>query len=92
LNDVEAAQVLRELRHLQTAGTDLGMPHVRRMQGTELWELRIRGRVQHRIFYVALQGRRMLLLHSFAKKSHATPLREIATAESRLLDYRRRNG
>lgn len=90
LPGAERDRVARRLESLVLLGTDLGMPHVLRLQGSELWEFRVPGRIQHRIFYVALQGRRFLLLHAFTKKSQATPPREITTAESRLLDFRRR--
>jgi phage-related protein len=68
------------------------MPHVRPITGTELWELRIRGRTQHRVLYLAVAGRRLLLLHAFQKKTEHTPERAIATAQQRLADYRRRHG
>ena len=85
----DAARVEVELALLSEFGTDLGMPHARPI--TEgLWELRIRGRIQHRVMYVAIHGRRMLLLHAFTKKTEKTPAREIRVALDRLADYRRR--
>lgn len=86
----DGARAARELNLLERQGTRLEMPHVRPIQGTSLWELRIRGRIQHRVFYVAVQGRRILLLHAFMKKSQKTPLREIDIAQRRFLDYQRR--
>jgi phage-related protein len=79
------------LELLQIYGVRLGMPHARRLQGTDLWEIRTRGRVHHRILYVSVTRQRMLLLHGFTKKTEKTPAREIRTAEVRLKDYRERH-
>jgi phage-related protein len=92
LSKVDSVRVARELQLLQTVGIQLGMPHVRHLEGSELWELRIRGRLHHRILYVAIRGQRMLLLHGFTKKSEKTPTREIQTATNRLADFRERYG
>ncbi len=88
----DAAQVTYEVDLLATLGIALGMPHARPIQGSGLWELRSRDRNHHRIFYVAMRGRRMLLLHAFAKKTEKIPQREIRTAERRLVDYEGRFG
>lgn len=85
---VEANAVYRMLTALATQGTSLTFPQVRQLKGTNLWELRVRTRGNaHRVFYVALSGNGMLLLHAFAKKSDKTPQREIETAEQRLRGY-----
>ena len=90
LSDDDSARMAREFTLLQDYGIRLGMPHVRRLEGSDLWELRTRGRLHHRILYVAVSGRRMLLLHGFTKKTDRTPVREIETAKARLADYRER--
>ena len=92
LSDREAARVRASLFLLTESGTALSMPHVRRMEGTPLRELRVFGRIQHRVFYVAVRGRRFLLLHAFTKKTQRTPLRELRTAIQRLADYEERFG
>lgn len=92
LSKKEEARIARTLVMLERLGTQLGMPQAQKLQGSPLWELRIRGRTQHRVFYVAIHGRRILLLHAFEKKSQRTPLREIQTAEQRLRDYQERIG
>lgn len=92
LSDHEAGRVTAIIDLLAEYGTSLSGPHVRRIQGSRLWELRVRGRNHHRVFYVAAQDRRFVLLHAFAKKSQRTPQREIRTAERRLADYEERFG
>lgn len=83
--DARAVSQLIDL--LERQGISLGMPHARPIQGSRLWELRTRGSNHHRIFYVARSGQTFLLLHSFAKKTEKTPVREIRTAERRLADW-----
>ena len=92
LPEQDAAQVAFEIDLLGDFGTSLGMPHVRSIHGSKLWELRSRGRNHHRVFYVAVRGRTILLLHAFAKKTQKTPAREIKMAERRLVDYEGRSG
>ena len=50
-------------------GVKLGLPHVKKVVGTNLWELRILGGDSIRIFYIAAAGRMFLMLHGFIKKS-----------------------
>lgn len=83
----ERARVVDALDDLEEFGTSLTMPQVRLIQGTPLWELRVRGRIQHRVFYITITDRRILLLHAFTKKSQRTPPREIQTALGRLAEY-----
>jgi len=76
------ALLLRAIDLLQRYGLTLGDPHVR-LISDKLWELRAGA---GRIFYVALTGRRFILLHAYIKKSQKAPEREIETARRRLAD------
>lgn len=79
---IRAAYVrLTEL--VEEFGLDLRMPHSRAM-GSGLYELRPRGREGiARVFYCTLVGRRIIILHSFIKKTTGTPARELALARRR---------
>ena len=90
LSAADAARVTRELELLETLGIQLGMPHARPIEGTELWELRSRGRTHQRIIYVAITGQRMLLHRGFTKKTQTPPAREIRIANQWLADFRER--
>lgn len=58
----------------------VGMPHVRHLTDP-LWEMRLRGRDGiSRALYVAAQGRRVVVVRVFVKKTQATPRREIDLA------------
>lgn len=69
-------------------GIKLGLPHVKKVVETNLWELRILGGDSIRIFYVATSGKVFLLLHGFIKKSQKAPKKEIKIALERLKEYK----
>lgn len=69
-------------------GIKLGLPHVKKVIGTELWELRILGGDSVRVFYVTTSGRVFLLLHGFIKKSQKAPKQEIKIALARLKEFK----
>ena len=65
-------------------GPDLGMPHTRAM-GKGLFELRLKSKEGiGRVFFCNLPDRRIMMLHSFVKKSSKTPARELKVARERL--------
>ena len=83
-NDMQARFVhIAEL--LQDFGPQrVGLPHVRPLEG-KLWEMRMQGRDGiARAVYAAIQGRRLLVLHVFVKKTQTTPRKAIETALQRL--------
>jgi len=61
--------------------------HVKKLTGSDLWEYRILGSDNIRIFYVATPGKIFLLLHGFKKKKQKTPTKEIRIAKERLQEY-----
>jgi len=79
------ARLLRLLETVETVGLEaLRAPHVRHLDG-KLWELRVRadGGIARGI-YVTAAGRRVVVLHVFAKKSRKTPRRALAIARERM--------
>ncbi len=68
---------------LEEFGLDLRMPHSRAMGGG-LFELRPKGREGiARVFYCMKVGRKIVVLHSFIKKTNETPKRELDLAHRR---------
>jgi phage-related protein len=78
------AKVYATIELLKQFGISIGSPHVKKLTGTSLWELRILGSDNTRIFYIACTGKVFLLLHGFKKKKNKTDRREIKIAEERL--------
>ena len=79
------ARMLRLLETVENVGLEaLRAPHVRHLEG-KLWELRVRAEDGNaRGIYVTAAGRRLVVLHVFAKKSRKTPSRALATARERM--------
>lgn len=89
--DVKAQnKIIQVLSLLKEFGINLGMPHSKKLSGTPLWELRILGNDNIRIFYITQSGKTFLLLHAFQKKKQKTDKKEIKIALDRLMDYKSR--
>ncbi|MFA6376532.1 MAG: type II toxin-antitoxin system RelE/ParE family toxin [Candidatus Paceibacterota bacterium] len=72
------AKVLRVIDLLENFGHGLGMPHSKKITAA-IYELRIRGRHEIRFLY-CFQGKNIVLLHGFVKKSDKIPKKEIEVA------------
>lgn len=90
LEEKTRVKVTKTLELLEEFGIHIDHPHAKKLTGTELWELRILGSDNTRIFYVAQQGKTFLLLHGFKKKTQKTERKEIKLATERLQEYRSR--
>lgn len=66
------------------------LPHLKKLTGTPLWEIRILGKDNIRVLYVVPKQDTILLIHGFIKKKQKTPPKEIAIATNRLIDWRSR--
>lgn len=81
--DIQAA-FLRLAERIQAVGLErIGEPHVRHLRG-KLWEMRLSGRDGiGRAIYVTATGRRVVVVHAFAKKTQKTPQAALRIAEQR---------
>ncbi len=75
------------LRLMREFGPQIGWPHVKKMVGFPLWEIRILGQDSIRILYFIPNNKTVLLLHGFIKKKQKTPYNEIKTALARYNKY-----
>lgn len=80
-------KITHAIELLETFGLEGGYPHVKKLTGSNLWEYRILGSDNIRIFYVSVTGKTFLILHGFKKKEQKTPIKEIKVAEERLQEY-----
>lgn len=76
------AKLVHEVDLLKTYGSLLKMPHSKKITNN-LYELRIRGKQEVRIFY-CIKNEKIFLLHGFLKKTQKIPRKEITTAEARI--------
>ena len=91
LPDTLAARYVVLTRRMIALGPNLGEPHTTAF-GDGLFELRLKGAEGiARVFFCTLVGKRIVMLHSFIKKSDRTPIREREVAETRLKEVKRAN-
>ncbi len=91
LPDTLAARYIVLTRRMIALGPNLGEPHTKAF-GEGLFELRLKGAEGiARVFFCTLVGRRIVMPHSFVKKSDRTPLRERKIAELRMKEIKRAN-
>lgn len=85
------AKIANTLDLFEQYGVAIGQPHVKKLTGYPLWELRVLGTNNIRIFYVTKKEQTFLLLHGFIKKKKKTDKREIRVALERLEEYNSRH-
>lgn len=83
LEKVVLAKTLRTIDLLEHFGSELGMPHSKKIRG-QLFELRVRGGQEVRLLYV-FHKNSAVILSGFIKKQQRIPLRELILAEQKLL-------
>ena len=88
LPDALAARYVVLTRRMAALGANLGPPHTDSF-GDGLFELRLKAAEGiARVFFCTLVGRRIMMLHSFIKKSQKTPPREIEVARKRMKEVK----
>lgn len=69
-------------------GPNLGEPHTKAM-GDGLFEMRLKGAEGiARVLYCTLVGQRIVVLHSFIKKTDKTPSQDLALSRKRLKEIK----
>ncbi|MFZ2189345.1 MAG: type II toxin-antitoxin system RelE/ParE family toxin [Candidatus Magasanikiibacteriota bacterium] len=82
LENKTKAKVLRTLDLLEEFGYNLGMPHTKKIKNN-LFELRVLGRNQVRLFYTFLKPN-IIVLCGFRKKTQKIPSHELEKALHKL--------
>ena len=85
LNSLElpaSSKSAKYIKLLETYGNNIGMPYSKQLF-PNLYELRVRGQQEIRIFY-CYHRNQAVILHAFMKKSQKTPHTEIETAQNRI--------
>ena len=91
LPDTLAARYVVLTRRMTAVGANLGPPHTDSF-GQGLFELRLKGAEGiARVFFCTLIGRKIMMLHSFVKKTQKTPPREIEVARRRMKEVKHAN-
>jgi len=88
LPDTLAARYIVLTRRMVAIGPNLGEPHTKAF-GDGLFELRLKGAEGiARVFFCTQIAKRIVILHSFIKKSDRTPQRELDVAHTRLKEIK----
>lgn len=83
------ARYLRLTDLMEEFGANLGMPHTKALDGG-LCELRVKGKEGiARVFFCTKSGRKIVMLHSFIKKSQKIPKQELKTARIRMNEVKK---
>jgi phage-related protein len=91
LPDTLAARYIVLTRRMVALGPNLGEPHTKAF-GNGLFELRLKGTEGiARVFFCTVVAKRIVMLHSFVKKTNKTPIRELEIAKSRLQEIKHAN-
>jgi phage-related protein len=91
LPDSLAARYVVLTRRITAVGPNLGLPHTEAF-GEGLFELRLKGQEGiARVFFCTLVDKRIVVLHSFVKKTQKTPPREIEIARRRMKEVKHAN-
>ncbi|SLM28779.1 conserved hypothetical protein [Desulfamplus magnetovallimortis] len=78
------ARYIHLTQRMSIHGANLGMPHTKSLKNG-LFELRMKSKEGiGRVFYCTLLGKRIVMLHTFVKKSRRTPAKELTIAVSRM--------
>lgn len=87
LIESQQRKIARVLSHIEEHGIVTAIPHIKKVTGTSLWEIRSLGQDNIRIFYASVFENSVVLLHGFIKKSQKTPTKELKIALNRLKDW-----
>jgi phage-related protein len=87
LEKIAQAKLLRLFQAINLYGLPAVLPHVKRLTGTPLYELRIVGKDNIRLMYFVPLKERIVVLHGFIKTTNKTPVRELTIALKRLQEY-----
>jgi len=91
LSNSTKAKVLRKLLCLQQYGITSISAHVKKLSGSNLWEIRVLGKASVRVIYAHIQKDTVLLLHAFSKKSQKTSRNDLLIALLRLKEWNQTN-
>ena len=83
LSQKQQVKILRIFMYIREYGLQSIIPHIKKVSGTPLWEIRILGKDNIRVLYVVHTQQEVLVLHGFIKKKQKTPQKELDIALKR---------
>lgn len=92
LERINKQKLFRIFEHFKNYGVVTTIPHIKKLSGTRLWEIKLVGKNSIRVLYAIVFKNDVLILLGFIKKAQKTPLKYINTALTRLKDWKVRHG
>ena len=86
----QKVKVFRLFQVYEQYGLASIMPHTKKLRGTPLWEISIKGKDNIRVLYVSRTTKSILVLHGFIKKTQKTPQKELGLAIQRYEEWKKR--
>ena len=83
----QQSKLLRIISNIRQYGLLSVIPHLKKLEGYPLWEIRILGKDNIRVIYMILIEQEVLLLHGFFKKSQKASLADINIAVKRQKEW-----
>lgn len=80
-------KISRIFAHMREFGLGNHIQNIKKLSGTNLWEIKIISQKSVRIIYAVIYKKDILLLNGFVKKTQKTPAKEIKTSELRLIEW-----
>ena len=84
-DDLIQSKILQSILLIHDRGPFLKPPQIKKIQ-PNLLELRIKSKIQVRIFYT-VKNNEFYLLHAFIKKSQKTPTKDLKVAIDRMKEF-----
>ena len=92
LEKINKQKLFRIFEHFKNYGVVTAIPHIKKLSGTRLWEIKLVGKNSIRVIYAVVFKNDVLILLGFMKKTQKTLLKYINTAFMRLKDWEARHG
>lgn len=88
LSDKQQSKLSRIFQTIETYGLSYIMPHIKKLKGSPLWEIRIIGKDNVRIIYLVAYQNAIVLLHGFIKKTQKTSRKDISISMNRFNQWK----
>lgn len=88
LEKKQQSKLLRILEQIKEYGLQSVIPHLKKLSGLPLWEIRILGKDNIRLLYVLAYVNTIVVLHGFIKKTQKTNKKDIRIALRRYEEWK----
>lgn len=84
LSEKQQGKLIRIFSNIEEYGLSTAIPHIKKLSGYPLWEIRVLGKDNIRVIYAVPLSHSILLLHGFTKKTKKTSPKDIEISLIRL--------